>query len=86
MATYGEAYQHMKDGGKARLPTWIDPEAYIYYKEHGTNLDGSSRGNIYACEPLKNPSKCEYNDKPYYPRHASTEEDQSKDWILIEKE
>lgn len=81
MATYEEAFEHVKKGGRARLSNWVDPNAYIYFQEERRHLDGKTRiGTIYARVPMDNRSEQQKYDAPYFPYNK---EGQRQDWELF---
>lgn len=82
MAEWKETEEHLMNGGKARRSNWVDPDAYVYYRETGAELDGTPYGCFYAREPLKNPEGNQKYDVAFYGfRHRDLG---VTDWILLE--
>lgn len=83
MNNYEQMKEHIRNGGKARRPHWVDPDSYVYFREIGTGLDGTPIGCFYAREPLKNPEGDVQRDVLY--TGGLVDDDHiATDWELLE--
>lgn len=84
MATYQEAIEHLKQDGepKARLPDWLDPDAYIYFDYSHTHVNGETPiGTIMSRSIWDNRGESKEYDHVYFPVNGEETRD---DWVLIE--